>query len=615
LLCLGALTAASGAACSSALAKAPTLVPAPQAATYAGAPSAITAEVVVHRTARSDPEATAEVVQLFRAAGARVRLTRREANVPRLLDVYVGRTPAVERSLRVATAATLAGGGYVLVARNGTIVLDGADRAGQFYAAQTLRQLVAASARIPGAVIRDWPTARTRGLVEGFYGAPWSEAERADALRWLGRHRLNHYVVMPKDDPYVRAQWRTPFPAATVAAYARLVHTADRFHVILGFGLSPGDSICYSSPTDESALAAKLQALWGIGARRFTIGFDDIDTSRTPCPEDVAAFGTGSSWLGSAQAAFVTRLAADLDALHLRGARLTVVPTEYSGAAQSDYVAALAAGLPADVVVEWTGPFGVSPSIGATAAAASRARFAHHLVVWDNFYVNDYLPGSLVLGAYTGRDASLAEQVDGILLDPMNEPELMKLGAGTAASYLWNPSRYDPRAAWDADAREAIGGDAAALAALRTLALVNAAPPVPGAVVAPELDAAFRAFWLQWNKGETTAAAAALRPRLVALRDAPGILRSRLPGNALVGELGPWLDQTEWAAGAAVAALDSLLELRQGQAAKEASDAATARKLREQALLEVLPGTTTSIGVAGGSLLSFVHYALRGYGP
>ena len=42
------------------------------------------------------------------------------------------------------------------------------------------------------------------GVVEGFYGRPWTEAERRMMLHFLGEHGMNLYVYAPKDDPYHR---------------------------------------------------------------------------------------------------------------------------------------------------------------------------------------------------------------------------------------------------------------------------------------------------------------------------------------------------------------------------------------------------------------------------
>ncbi len=45
---------------------------------------------------------------------------------------------------------------------------------------------------------------QTRGVIEGFYGPPWSHQDRLDVLRFMGREGLNTYIYAPKDDPYHR---------------------------------------------------------------------------------------------------------------------------------------------------------------------------------------------------------------------------------------------------------------------------------------------------------------------------------------------------------------------------------------------------------------------------
>ena len=91
------------------------------------------------------------------------------------------------------------------------VVLAGADPAGTFYAAQTLRQLAGAGT-IAGVAVADRPAMAHRGAIEGFYGSPWTTEERLDHLAFAGRFKLNTYVYAPKDDPYHRDRWREPYP-------------------------------------------------------------------------------------------------------------------------------------------------------------------------------------------------------------------------------------------------------------------------------------------------------------------------------------------------------------------------------------------------------------------
>jgi len=49
------------------------------------------------------------------------------------------------------------------------------------------------------------------GVVEGFYGPPWSHRERLDLLAAAPALGLDTYLYAPKDDPWHRGRWREPW--------------------------------------------------------------------------------------------------------------------------------------------------------------------------------------------------------------------------------------------------------------------------------------------------------------------------------------------------------------------------------------------------------------------
>ncbi|MDQ1597262.1 MAG: hyaluronoglucosaminidase, partial [Microbacteriaceae bacterium] len=81
--------------------------------------------------------------------------------------------------------------GYALRLHQGGVVIAGADAAGEFHGRATLQQLqqlaVAQNGRMTQLDIRDWPTLPSRGIMEGFYGPPWSHEDRLEMLRFAGR--------------------------------------------------------------------------------------------------------------------------------------------------------------------------------------------------------------------------------------------------------------------------------------------------------------------------------------------------------------------------------------------------------------------------------------------
>ena len=584
---------------------------------------AIPERVVVVTNRLTDPSAVTVVRQALLGAGAasvRITASARLVSQPGLA-VYVGRNAQAERALHVSDASRLVAGGYVLAAglaaKRPIIVLDGADSAGQFYAGQTLRQLLAHRRGLRSVVIRDWPSFPSRGVVEGFYGTPWSLQARLSILDFLGAHKLNLYVYSPKDDPLLRSQWRTPYSPADLRTLQTLVDRAAQNHVTFNFAVSPGLSICYSAPDDETALIQKLSSVWALGVRSFTIAFDDIDPTRPACASDQARFGTGDTALASAQAYLLNEIDHDFIGAHAGARPLTAVPTEYSGTASSPYQQTLARSLDSTVVIQWTGPYGVSTSITSADAATAAQLYGHAVLLWDNWFVNDYAPGQLVLGAFDGHDRALPSTTVGIAADPMDQPESSKIGLFTVADYAWNPEAYDPSRSWTAGLSEFAAGDATAVSALRYFADANYAPPV-NSLHAPVLMAALDTFWRKWYAQPSDASAASqLDATLQRLRDAPAVIRQRIHDPAFIAEAGPWLDAASLWSQAAIAGVDLLVARRAGNDAQAAAAEQLTRTLRAQAQLITWSGTTppTPVQIAGDALSSFVHYALRGYGP
>src|SRR5215212_10664414 len=106
---------------------------------------------------------------------------------------------------------------------------------------------------------------RVRGVIEGFYGRPWSHAERLDLIAFCGRHGLNTWVHAPKDDPFHRERWRDPYPAEELDRVAELVAAGARAGVEVVYAIAPGLSVCCSDPAEVVAFERKLEPLRAAG--------------------------------------------------------------------------------------------------------------------------------------------------------------------------------------------------------------------------------------------------------------------------------------------------------------------------------------------------------------
>ena len=234
-------------------------------------------------------------------------------------------------------------------------------------------------------------------------------------LDFFASHKLNIYIYSPKDDPYLRVRWRDRYPPAQLQTLRALVARAAGDHVTFTYVLSPGNSICFSSPADLKALLAKFQSVWDIGVRSFAIPLDDIDYSRWHCSADASRFGSGTAAAAAGQAYMLNQVDKLFIARHPDAAPLITVPTEYASVDASRYKDALAAKLDRDVVVQWTGGAVFVRVLTRSRAEGARRIYGHPVLLWDNYPVNDEKrPLVLRLAPYRGREPGLAASLFGI---------------------------------------------------------------------------------------------------------------------------------------------------------------------------------------------------------
>ncbi len=429
-----------------------------------------------------------------------------------------------------------------------------------------------------------------RGVIEGFYGPPWSHATRLDLVAFLAERAMNAYVYAPKSDPRHRDRWREPYEPDQAAQLAALATGCAERGVQFGFAISPGLDVDYRSASDRRTLLDKLGPLVDGGVGWVVLALDDIP-NRAGLAVEQAELG---GWLAE----------------QLPDVRLTLVPTEYVGTHPSPYLADLAAGLPARVELMWTGPTVCSPVIDAAAARGWRTAIGDRpLLLWDNYPVNDtVMEAELHLGPYTGRTAALTDELDGVLCNPMLQPHASKVALATAAEFLRDPDRYEPDLAWGR-ALDDVGGPRSGALAVLARACADSPLVHPEQLYLRRLvdDLAGRVAGPDWVDP-----AARLRRELVQLRGAGEAFEA---GDALGDELRPWLDQATREADAGLAALRLVQQVRPvaarddvgaGRAAPPDPDAALQHVF---ALLFTWMGARQGTKVVGGPRFA-IHAAI-----
>ena len=374
-----------------------------------------------------------------------------------------------------------------------------------------------------------------RGVIEGFYGNPYTHEQRLELVDFIAERGLNAFIYGPKDDPLMRARWRDPYDGEALERLAELVSRCRERDVDLMYCVSPGLTMRYSSPGDMDALVAKLASVMDLGVRTFGLLLDDIPTDLQHA-EDRAAFAD----LAGAHAAVIRALVDRLGP----GKRLAVCPTVYWGRGDEAFIARLGAAIPTGVDLFWTGPAICSPTLDLDDARRFEVTAGRPPLYWDNYPVNDVaMTFELHVGPYRGRDPRLAEGSRGIIANPMELFEASKIPLATIADYLRDPATYDPEASWAAAILAVAGpADAAAFAVFAD----NVRSSCLSAADAPVVGRALEAFAFRLDRDEGRVAAvdlAALADRLLAA--AHHLLRGPVENTALVDDCRPWIEAFE----------------------------------------------------------------------
>lgn len=263
------------------------------------------------------------------------------------------------------------------------------------------------------------------GALEGFYGTPFSAADRLALIGWLGTVGARDYVYAPKGDPLLRDDWRTPFTHFSL--YDDMLHAAREAGLRLSVVVSPG--LDWRGDDDIPVLVEKLASLAARGIDSLGIAFDDVPR--------------GGSDLGRAHGRAVAAACS-------LGVRISTCPVDYAVSTATPYLQGFCAELPPEVEMFWTGPAIVSPTITADDVTTLQASLGGRtLVLADNVPVNDGpMSGVLHLGPHPLRDPQLPVVTGGLLLNVMPLPLASRVGVACGLRW-WGDPRGDRLSQWE----------------------------------------------------------------------------------------------------------------------------------------------------------------------
>jgi hyaluronoglucosaminidase len=287
------------------------------------------------------------------------------------------------------------------------------------------------------------------GLIEGFYGRPWSWADRLAVIARLAPVGYGFYLYAPKADVYLRKRWQALHPPEMASQLQRLATACRAQGVRFGVGLSPYEIYRAFDAEAQSALAYKLEALEALGIDDLALLFDDM---RGDVPDLAARQIEIVQWVQA----------------RTRATRLLVCPSYYSddpvldrvfGARPEGYLETLGAELAPDIEIFWTGEEVCSRAFSVGHLQRVATQLQRKPFLWDNYPVNDgqRMSQYLYLRGFTGRPATIGDAIAAHGINPALQPTLACIPALTLIDSYQQGDAYEYRAAGHRAARQVLG--------------------------------------------------------------------------------------------------------------------------------------------------------------
>ena len=339
---------------------------------------------------------------------------------------------------------------YALSIKNNTISIVGKDTDAVFYGLTTLKHMLNESEApvLRNVTVEDYAEIKNRGFIEGYYGNPWSNADRAELMRYGGDLKLTQYFFAPKDDPYHNKKWRELYPEEKLAEIRELARVGNQsktryvwtIHPFMNNRIRFGNEAHYQE--DLATIKAKFTQLMKVGVREFGILADDA-------PSPVGGYNSYNRLMQD-MTKWLTEMQGTYSGLRKE---MIFVPGQYWGNGREDELKSLNENLPSSTSMTLTGGkiWGeVSESFLSTLKnnLSAGGKTYRPVSLWINWPVTDNSKQHLILG---GGEKFLHPNVDpsllsGIMLNPMQQSEPSKIALFSGAQYSWKQWKSEEEA-------------------------------------------------------------------------------------------------------------------------------------------------------------------------
>src|ERR1700733_3872808 len=257
------------------------------------------------------------------------------------------------------------------------------------------------------------------GVIEGFFGKPWSWESRMTGAEFLRNGGYQFYIYAPKSESFLRRQWREPIPLETLQHLSQLSAQCRLSGIAFGIGLTPFEIYRSYDAGAQASLRAKVAQIDQIGVDILCILFDDMRGDF------------------EGLAAIQARVISDICDWS-RAASFIVCPTYYSydhrlarefGSPPKGYLRDLGQSVDASIDFFWTGEKIISDGYSAAHLMEVAADIGRKPFIWDNYVANDSRTRTnfFFLAPAAGPWGRPADRIAGVAINPMNQPYLSRI--------------------------------------------------------------------------------------------------------------------------------------------------------------------------------------------
>jgi len=360
-----------------------------------------------------------------------------------------------------------------------------------FYGLASLEQMLDGDTqKMPCVILYDYADIRDRGIIEGYYGVPYTAEVTKDLFRFMARYKMNTYMYGAKSDPYHSQRWADPYPTSITPEQLRIGYlTQEMIKDITAVGhatkvnfiwaIHPGTT--FTNASNEQVLTQIMQKfsdMHALGVRQFGVFVDDVGV-----PNDDATLRLGADRLSELQRRIDERWNSQGVVPTDTVKPLHYVPQLYAyswvSTDQARRFFASLSSVPEKVRIYITGAAVWTVPNSADLAAVSNW-LGHETSWWWNYPCNDNDVTKLFpMDTYGNfKDERHIRTLDRLepslkgtptlIINPMQQGEISKIALFSVADYAWNNSAFDNNQSWAAALPAVVGEEFAP--ALRRLA-------------------------------------------------------------------------------------------------------------------------------------------------